>query len=128
MASDAKAMLLGIVEPARIEAVLSAKGFALTSIFNGGDLARYTVKNESGCYLGVISIYGADQAFHEGADIFDGERTVVSATASLDFVVSDLVNELGGYFRLSEPDAEFTFVEGRQALELEPRERLRVPL
>lgn len=127
MGSDVKAMLLGRVEPADIESSLAAQGLQLGGYIDAAGNSRYTVKNSSGCYLGILWIFGRSIADHDGAETFDGERTVLSASEGLAHSLHDLVAEFGGYFRDGD-DAEFEFVEGRREVELGPRERLLVML
>lgn len=113
MSGDVKVMLLGHVEPARVEAALVSMGFPPSRFGDDGRSTRYSVSNTSGCYLGLLEIYGPAIPFHEGAAVYAGERTVLSGTADLDFVMSDLVVGFGGYYRSAEPGAVFEFVEKR---------------
>ena len=123
MGSDVKALLLGHVEPAEIEASLAAQGLQIAGYIDAAGSSRYTVKNSSGCYLGILWIFGRNISDHDGAETYDGERTVLSATEDLAHPLHELVAEFGGYFR-SDDEAEFGFID----VELGPRERLLVTL
>ena len=127
MGSDVKALLLGHVEPAEIEASLAAQGLQIAGYIDAAGSSRYTVKNSSGCHLGILWIFGRNISDHDGAETYDGERTVLSATEDLAHPLQELVAEFGGYFR-SDDEAEFGFIDGRREVELGPRERLLVTL
>lgn len=125
MSESVKAILLGRVLPASIEAALQEMANLTMNpeLIEDDNVQIALVENAEGRQLGQIWIFREAVSQYDHADVYDGERTLVSMNPGLEVAARALVGEFGGYLQTPKRQ-EFEFTEGRRATSLTPADVL----
>lgn len=125
MSDTVKAILLGRVLPASIEAAL----LEVANLTMNPELIEDTnvqialVEDAVGRQLGMVWIFRESTSQFDHSDVYDGERTLLHMTSRLEGAARALVGEFGGYLQ-GLKDEEFVFTEGRRTISLSPADAL----
>ena len=125
MADDVKAILLGRVLPASIATALEeVAGLSMNpELIEDDNVQIALVEDAEGRQLGQIWIFGEKVSQYDHADVYDGERTLLSMNPRLAGAAQVLVGEFGGYLKAL-GNEEFVPVEGRRTTSLTPADAL----
>lgn len=125
MGDYVKAILLGRVLPASISIALQeVAGLSMNpELIEDTNVQIALVEDAEGRQLGQIWIFRENVSQYDHADVYDGERTLVSMNPGLARRAAQaLVGEFGGY--LKGPGRGFALTEGRRTISLTPADAL----
>lgn len=125
MSDTVKAILLGRVLPASIEAaLLEVAGLTMNpELIEDTNLQIALVEDAVGRQLGQVWMFRESTSQYDHADVYDGERTLLHMNPRLEEAARALVGEFGGYLQ-GLRDEEFVFTEGRRTIVLSPADAL----